>query len=306
MARNVKIGVAAVTMDIVTVEQRRKDLLSLTEQAGRAGCDIFCLPEYSPCQRTKEAIASWEAHEKKWIQKFAEPIPGPLTNDLCRIASKYKMNLIAPMIEKNKDGKCYNTAAIFGRKGKLIGTYRKTHLPEGEETDGLTPGNSLPVFDMDFGKIAVYTCYDINFPEITRVYELSGAEIVFWATVMTMGPHDFEGDLIPRLRAMDHGLTVACSTFVYSAPPQGQNAMVSCVIGNTGRVLASSDGRAGVVSADVDLDARREVPLKWNEPEMVDRIEFLRSRRRPELYDRIVQKQPKYNVSPPKRNLKAK
>ena len=76
----------------------------------------------------------------------------------------------------------YNTAILLDRSGKVAGKYRKIHLPREEWKDGITPGDSYPVFQADFGTIAIQICYDWFFPEPTAIFALQGAEIVFAPT----------------------------------------------------------------------------------------------------------------------------
>jgi predicted amidohydrolase len=130
-------------------------------------------------------------------------VPGPETK---RIAAAAKANSIYVVVgcgEVFKDGKYANSALIFDRAGKIMGKYNKTHAAvdnhqgdppwtkplKGKSRDWLIrndpewtmeAGKSLPVFDFDFGRVGIMTCYDGWFPEPARVLSLRGAELILW------------------------------------------------------------------------------------------------------------------------------
>ena len=129
------------------------------ETAGQQGVDIACLPE-------------------EFSGATAETIPGPTTNAVAELARKHHMYVVCPIREQAADGQQYNTAVLLDRTGKVQGRYRKVFVYWGE---GLNPGrDGVPVFDTDFGRIAILTCFDANFDEVWQEAERKGAEIVLW------------------------------------------------------------------------------------------------------------------------------
>jgi len=135
-----------------------KQAVDCLDTAGQDGVDIACLPE---------AFAGLNA----------EPIPGPITNAIAKVARQYKMYVICPIVEQAVD-KQYNTAVLIDREGKVVGSYRKVFVYWGE---GLTPSKEgVKVFDTDFGKISILTCFDLNFAELWHEADALDAEIVFW------------------------------------------------------------------------------------------------------------------------------
>ena len=96
-----------------------------------------------------------------------------------------------------------NVAVLYNRQGKIHGIYEKVQLPDAETEQGAVPGNSLPVFETDFGKIGIQICWDSSFPEISRILALNGAEILFcpvWGYIQGTDEWEF----IPRCRAIDN------------------------------------------------------------------------------------------------------
>ena len=126
--------------------------------AGRNGVDIACLPE-------------------EFVGTVAEPIPGPTTNAVAALARQYNMYVICPIREDAGD-KHYNTAVLIDRKGNIAGRYRKIFVFWGEGLNVSTEG--VQVFETDFGRISILTCFDLNFPELWQQADYRSVDIVFW------------------------------------------------------------------------------------------------------------------------------
>jgi hypothetical protein len=110
------------------------------------------------------------------------------------------MYVVCPIREQAEDGRQYNTAVLLDRAGKVQGRYRKVFVYWGE---GVNPSrDGVPVFDADFGRIAILTCFDANFDEVWQEAERKGAEIVFW-------PSAYGGGMPLNGYAMIHNYYVA-------------------------------------------------------------------------------------------------
>ena len=114
---------------------------NLIDEAGKQQADIICLPEAITLVGTDQNYIS-----------AAESIPGHSTRFLGEVAKKHNMYIVAGLLEKD-GGVVYNTAVLIDRQGELAGKYRKVSLPREEIEGGVTPGDEIPVFDTDFGKI---------------------------------------------------------------------------------------------------------------------------------------------------------
>ena len=159
----------------------------LARQAAGNGARIICLPELST------TIYFCFERDKKWFET-AEPIPGPAVNRLAKVAKETGTVIVYPLYE-NDNGTLYNTAAVLGPDGKLIGKYRKMSIPQiirtvkpgetpADERFYFAPGNlGFPVFDTPFGvKIGILICYDRHFPEAARILGLKGAHLMLVPT----------------------------------------------------------------------------------------------------------------------------
>ena len=116
------------------------------------------------------------------IYELAERIPGPSVRSIAKIAEKNGIYIIfgMPELSEKAQATLYNTAVIVGPEG-IVGKYHKMYLPTHsvfEEKRYFRPGYQTPVFDTDLGKIGLIICYDIYFPEVTRLIRLNGAQLI--------------------------------------------------------------------------------------------------------------------------------
>lgn len=163
---------------------------AVLEAAGRAKADLVLLPEY--------------------VQGglIPEPFEGPSCRLMAALAKKHRMYVVCGIVRKAEpEGRLYNTAVIFDRQGKLLGTYDKHHPYSPELNDeGITPGTGVPVFRTDFGKVGVMICYDSWFPDVAELLSLKGAEIILFPNV------GYYRSLMPA-RAADNGVRIVASSY---------------------------------------------------------------------------------------------
>lgn len=141
-------------------------------------------------------------------------VPGPATERISAAAKANSIYVIVGCWERMEGDRFANTALIFDRLGKIAGRYHKTHAavdhfegsqpwqepPAGKSRDWMLqndpewimePGGDLPVFDFDFGRVGIITCYDGWFPEPARVLSLRGAELIIWINGRRGSVEDF-------------------------------------------------------------------------------------------------------------------
>jgi predicted amidohydrolase len=240
--RKVKVGTVYLRPRNSTPEKNLKLWCEQIDAAGKLGLDIVCLGEAILAVGTSATL-----------KERAQPIPGPISEVLAEAAKQNKIWIVAGLTEL--DGEIvYNTAVLLNRDGELIGKYRKVHLPREEWTKGVRPGLEYPVFETDFGKVAIQICYDWFFPEAAEIFALNGAEIIFaptWGNTLPDEGGRVDGESTFRVRARDNSVYMVPS--VYDG-----NSMV---IDLMGRILASNEGKEGVFWAEIDLNKRET--LRW-------------------------------------------
>jgi N-carbamoylputrescine amidase len=120
--------------------------------------------------------------------KLAEPIPGPSTDALSKLAKELKVVIIASLFEKRAEGLYHNTTAVLDADGTYLGKYRKMHIPDDPgyyEKFYFTPGDTgYRIFETKFAKIGVLICWDQWYPEAARITALMGAEVLFYPTAI--------------------------------------------------------------------------------------------------------------------------
>jgi predicted amidohydrolase len=194
--------------------------------------DIICLPEGITVVGTKHTYA-----------EVSESIPGPTTERLGALAKSLNSYVVAGIYERAAPA-VYNTAVLIDRTGKVVGRYRKTHLPREEWEGGLTPGESYPIFEADFGKIGLMVCWDIQFPEPWRALGLQGAELILL-------PIWGGSETLLRARAIENHAFVVSSSY----------DMKSCVVAPDGEILIEATKASPVVTTEVHLD--RKIYQPW-------------------------------------------
>ena len=153
----------------------------LIRQAAAAGSHIVVTQELflTPYFCTTQDPAAFD---------LADPLPGPLTEQLGTLAGELGIVLIASLFERRGPGLYHNTAAIFDADGSLLGLYRKAHIPQDpgfEEKFYFAPGDSgWPVWHTRFGIIGVLICWDQWYPEAARLMALGGAQLLVYPTAI--------------------------------------------------------------------------------------------------------------------------
>jgi predicted amidohydrolase len=171
----------------------------------------------------------------KTYAEVAEPVPGPTTETLGALARRHSSYLVAGIYER-EGAVLYNTAVLIDRAGKLMGKYRKVYVPREEVEHGLTPGNSYPVFQTDFGTVGMMICYDVFFADPARGLATQGAELILMPI--------WGGDqVLAKARAIENKVFIAASG--YDFPTQ--------IADPDGKILASAPDQGTAAIATIDL-----------------------------------------------------
>ncbi len=237
--------------------------VQMLEECSKSNVNIAILPEMFNCP--------YDTHS---FLKYAENIENSETVSVISAAAKYNdIYVIAGSIPEINEGKIFNTSLAFDRNGQIIGKHRKVHLfdvniPNGiyfKESDVLSGGNQITVFDTEYCRIGIAICFDIRFSQMYSEMSKAGAKIFITpgAFNMTTGPAHWE--LLTRARALDNQVFHAA---VSSARDTTANYVAygnSMLCDPWGSILVRADEKEQIVISEIDLDlidsVRAQIPV---------------------------------------------
>ncbi len=277
MARSPALPVALIQMSCVADPARNvQTALSHVAQAARGGAKLVCLPELF------RSLYFCQKQDYKCFQ-LAEPIPGPTTQLLSAAAKKHKITLVSSLFEKRTGGLYHNTAVVFGPNGKILGTYRKMHIPDDpgfNEKFYFTPGvTGFEPIDSPAGRLGILVCWDQWYPEAARLMALRGAQILIYPTAIGWARGE-KKDVCQTQRnawqTIQRSHAIANGLFVLSINRTGRENNLdfwgtSFVSNPMGHVVAEASAhRAEIVRASLQLSETTTTRQHWP---------FLRDRR---------------------------
>jgi N-carbamoylputrescine amidase len=281
-----KVTVAATQMQCSkNIDENIKNAEKLVRNAASQGANIILLQELFEtlyfCQEEKPeyfALAS-ELSANKAVAHFSS------------IAKELNVVLPISFFEK-KNNAHYNSVAVIDADGKILGTYRKTHIPDGpgyEEKFYFTPGDTgFKVWNTKFGTIGVGICWDQWFPETARCMALMGAEILFYPTAIGSEPKNPQYDSKNHWQLTMQGHSAANMMPVVASNRIGtetfQDSSItfygsSFITNGFGEKIAEADcSTETILTAEFDLDELRNQRIAWG---------VFRDRR-PEMYKTLL------------------
>lgn len=257
--------VAAIQLDIVykDPEKNREKVKGLVEDAVKSNPDIILLPETWTTGYSEEVF-----HH---VRDFAETENGPTIALIREMALKHKVWFVSGSIpEKDEDG-TYNTVFLIDRSGQMVGKYRKMHLYSAMDEDvGFKNGMDMPVFDTEFGKVALMTCYDIRFVELSRTYAVRGAEVIFVVSNFPR-PKLHHWRTLLQARAIENQLCVVACNRVGSALNSTYFGH-SLIIDPWGEILYEGNEEETILVGDIDMErvkaVRDAIPMYYDRQPM--------------------------------------
>jgi len=265
----------------------------LVREAGRRGAQIVCL---------KELFQSPYFCKSQQSDRFdmAEPIPGPSTDAMQRLARELELVIVVPIFERQAAGLYRNSAAIIDADGSILGVYRKMHIPDdplfnekyyftpgdaqgGEAAEGAGHGGGFKVWKTRYATIGVLICWDQWYPEAARITALLGAQVLFYPTAIGWHPSEkaewgqAQVDAwrtIQRAHAIANGVYVASPNRIGHEDEPGTNGIEffghSFIADPFGRYLAEAGETEEILIARCDPALIETVRRNWP---------FLRDRR---------------------------
>ncbi|MBS0214486.1 MAG: carbon-nitrogen hydrolase [Proteobacteria bacterium] len=227
-------------------------------------------------------------HESVHEFDLAEPIPGPSTERLGKLARQHGVVLVSSLFEKRATGLYHNTAVVFDADGSTAGKYRKMHIPDDPgfyEKFYFTPGDlGFEPIDTSVGRLGVLVCWDQWYPEAARLMALAGADLLLYPTAIGWDPDDDDAEktrqrdawvLSHRGHAVANGLPVlSCNRVGHEPSPIGASGIQfwgnSHILGPQGEFVAEAGTDPTLLLAEVDMERSEHVRRIWP---------FLRDRR---------------------------
>jgi agmatine deiminase len=280
--KTVTVGLiqTSVSKDLAANMQKTQEKII---EAAKKGAQIICLQELYRSQYFPQ-------EEHLDVSALAESIPGDSTRMFSELAKKHHIVIIAPLFEKNPNGKTYNTAVVIDADGSIAGIYRKAHIPYDPyfyEKDYFAPGEEgYKAYNTAYARIGVLICYDQWFPEPARINALDGAEIIFYPTAIgyIKGHTSQDGDWHDAWRTVQRAHAIANGIHVAAVNRVGEEGWLefwggSFVCDSFGKVIAEgSTTKEEVIVAKLDLSHNQRIKEGWG---------FLRNRR-PDTYTPLI------------------
>lgn len=197
--------------------------------------------------------------------ELADTIKGDIVDAFKDKAKRHGVVIILPIFEKSQN-KYYNSCVVIGEKGKILGIYRKIHIPDiplWEEKYYFNEGDrGIPVFETEYGKIGIQISWDNLYPEATRVLALKGADIIFSPTACAFKSQHLWQSVISG-NAITNCIFIMRVNRVGSEELQDFYGMSFCV-NPEGELIGGPTGRSdSILLADIDFDYLKEIRREW-------------------------------------------
>jgi N-carbamoylputrescine amidase len=213
---------------------------------------------------------------------LAEPVPGPTTEALARLAAELDVTVVAGLFEQRAAGVYHNTAAVIDGSRGYIGKYRKMHIPDDPrfyEKFYFTPGDlGFKSFAARSANLGVLVCWDQWYPEAARLTAMRGADVLLYPTAIGWHPEEKDShgaaqhdawETMQRSHAVANGCFVAAANRVgFEAAPDGNGGVQfwgqSFVAAPDGRILARAPAdQEAIIVERLDFDEIEQLRRGW-------------------------------------------
>ncbi|SDZ04091.1 MULTISPECIES: carbon-nitrogen hydrolase family protein [Tindallia] len=207
-------------------------------------------------------------------EAFYELLPESVeshTTEVRKLCKELKVHLVYPIYERGSEkGEILNSSLLIDDQGQILGNYRKTH-PFPTERQWTTAGTETAVIETKLGKIGMIICYDGDFPELSRVLTLKGAEIITRPSALLRSFDIWE--LTNKGRAYDNHVYLLGANAV--GPDAGDNYYFghSMIVSPIAQILGQARGTEEIVSAKLDPNPIKNVSYGTRSPMIFDHVE---------------------------------
>lgn len=247
-AAAVQVAPSSAPLTAQTIEQNTADALAAVREAVAAtGAELVVLPEtvttgFTPGLETEE------------LRSLLRSTPGAQVDPYTQLAAELGIHLVWGAYEPgDAEGVVYNAAHLAGPAGTVLGTYHKTHpfCSEDAERGGwVTRGEHVTVVETEIGTIGLIICFDGDYPELSRINAVRGAEIIARPTALLRSADIWE--LTNRSRAYDNHVYVIGANAIGVDPGGLFYFGNSMIVTPIAEVVARAASHRGWVSARLD------------------------------------------------------
>ena len=271
----IKVAAAQTNPALMQNEENLAGITGTAREAAQNGAQLVVFPECS--------LTGYIFQSRDEALPYAETVPGPATVEVEALCKELGIHIAFGLLEKDGD-RLFNAAALIGPDG-LIGSYRKNHLPF-MGVDRFTDRGDRPfqVYSTPIGKIGLFICYDVMFPESARVMALMGADILVLLTNFPSGRGEIITDHLVSARAIENNVHVVSANRVGTERDGSFSGMSKIVDASWETLALAGPDTAEIIYADIDPAAARQ--KRTVAVPGVHEVDCMKDRR-PELYDTI-------------------
>ena len=283
----IRVATICPRMALASPQRNMRTLRHWAQKAANQDADLAVFPEVFITGYAERFMVDAGSVDPAQLLAMAEPVPGPLTDELVDLSRRLNIYLCAGLLERDGEAR-FNTQLMIDPAKGLLGRYRKVQIGPGEQWL-CKGGTEWPVFDVRGVPTGVLLCRDKSHPEAARILALEGAQLLLVPHSCTVPPGMEFTTWSLKLcvaRAMENGCYVLVNNNIYDCPTTGERAQAgyNFAIDPYGEVIHCDDGPAdtekmAVIEVDTNKVAERR---QWEGPG------FNLWSRRPETYHRLV------------------
>ncbi len=250
MKRKFKIGVC----QMLVLDQKDDNLAkarSMIREAAVHGSRIVILPEMFNCP-----------YNSSLFPVYAETYPkGKTFKMLSEAAVTEGIYLVGGSLPEREEGSIFNTSFVFGPQGEFLAKHQKIHLFDVDLPDGLSfresktlgCGKKITVVKTEVANLGVAICYDIRFPELSRLMVLMGAELIVIPASFNMNTGPAHWELLLRTRAVDNQVFIIGAATARDTSASYVSYGNSAIVDPWGDIIARADEKETILYGDIDL-----------------------------------------------------